>query len=48
MDAEALKESCRQGVDNAGFSTVIKGRLLDGWVGYCDGTVGNTSVVTDG
>lgn len=28
-----------------GFSEVMKGRMLDGWVEYCDATVWNTAVV---
>jgi hypothetical protein len=36
-----LQKSCKIN-GNAGFSEVIKGKELGGWVEYCDGTTFNT------
>jgi hypothetical protein len=37
----ALQKSCKIN-GNVGFSEVIKGKELGGWVEYCDGTTFNT------
>ena len=44
VGAAALAKSCEAGKGNMGFSEVIKGKNLDGWVEYCDGSVANSSV----
>ncbi|TIA32691.1 endo alpha-1,4 polygalactosaminidase [Aureobasidium pullulans] len=43
VSAENLAKSCKIN-GNVGYSEVIKGKDLGGWVEYCDGTVFNTAV----
>jgi len=45
VSTQALKQSCKIN-GNVGFSEVIKGKELGGWVEYCDGTVFNTPTYT--
>lgn len=45
VTAHTLMNLCQNITGMAGFSEIIKDRALDGWVEYCDGMVGNTSVV---
>jgi len=45
VSTQALKQSCKIN-GNIGFSEVIKGKELGGWVEYCDGTVFNTPTYT--
>jgi len=43
--AATLSNTCATtgpGTGSANFSTVLKKQNLDGWVEYCDGSIGNT------
>ncbi|KAI4746305.1 endo alpha-1,4 polygalactosaminidase [Aureobasidium sp. EXF-12298] len=45
VSKQALQKSCKIN-GNVGFSEVIKGKDLGGWVEYCDGTTFNTPTYT--
>ncbi|KAK6001182.1 hypothetical protein QM012_003265 [Aureobasidium pullulans] len=42
VTSQALSRSCKTN-GNVGYSEIIKGKDLGGWVEYCDGTVFNTA-----
>lgn len=48
VSTESAENSCttrRDGARKEGFSTVLKGLDLDGWVEYCDGVDANTTML---